>query len=82
MTETLTRRETYAAAIMIGKKCSEMGTEREVSIIVVPPIDGWVAGRWYSKMGRCASWERRDLRSALVSVFGNEQSWLEIEANG
>ena len=77
------RRETYAyAAVMIGKKCSEMGFEREVSIIVVPPIDGWVAGRWYSKMGRCASWERIDLRSALVSVFGNEQSWLEIEANG
>ena len=53
-----------------------------VSIIVVPPIDGWVAGRWDSAMGRCTSWERRDLRSALVSVFGNEQSWLEIEANG
>ena len=81
MTETLTRRETYAA-VMIGKKCSEMGSEREVSIIVVPPIDGWVAGRWDSEMGRCTSWERRDLRSALVSVFGNEQSWLEIEANG
>ena len=79
MTETLTRRETYAA-VMIGKKCSEMGIEheREVSIIVVPPIDGWVAGRWDSEMGRCASWES----SALVSVFSNEQSWLEIEADG
>ena len=41
MTETLTR-ETYAD-VMIGKKCSEIGSEREVSIIVVPPIDGWDA---------------------------------------
>ena len=77
MTETLTRRETYAA-VMIGKKCSEIGTEREVSIIVVPPIDGWVAGRLDSRMGRCASWES----CALVSVFSNKQSWLEIEADG
>ena len=52
MTEPLTRRETYAyAAVMIGKKCSEMGFEREVSIIVVPPIDVWVAGRRDSEMG-------------------------------
>ena len=57
------RRHDRQKVLRDGDRPSERG---EVSIIVVPPIDGWVAGRWDSAMGR-------SIGGSVLCVVGEER---------